>query len=125
MTDPITPTQADRDAAAYYRAATDYGSNDPSGDLLVIAIARVRIAAEERGARWGIEAAAEWFSDRFSDAVQADTENGVKWLNERAADAYLKDAPDTLAAIREGEEAISALDPKTICDSARETDDAA
>lgn len=66
-------------------------------------------AARTQGWNEAIEAAADWFADRFSDAVQADCESGVKWLNERAAKAYLKDAPDTLAAIREGEEAIRAL----------------
>lgn len=78
------------------------------------AIAAINLPAQLEAARtqgWNeaIEAAADWFADRFSDAVQADCESGVKWLNERAAKAYLKDAPDTLAAIREGEEAIRAL----------------
>lgn len=51
----------------------------------------------------------DWISGRFSDAVQADCENGVKWLNERAAANYLKDAPDTLAAIRETQDRIDAF----------------
>lgn len=74
---------------------------------------------EERRLAWNeaIEAAADWFADRFSDAVQADCESGVKWLNERAAKAYLKDAPDTLAAIREGEEAIRALSVPAIVEA--------
>lgn len=73
-------------------------------------------AARAQGWNEAIEAAADWFADRFSDAVQADCESGVKWLNERAAKAYLKDAPDTLAAIREGEEAIRALTKDSIHD---------
>ena len=105
----VEVTQSDMDAAF------DTGIRLTKREWLEVyaAFARHRIAAEQRarieGFNEGIEAAAEWFSDRFSEAVQADCENGVRWLNERAAAAYLKDAPDTLAAIREGEEAIRAL----------------
>ena len=52
------------------------------------------------------EALLETISDLLSDAVQSDCENGVKSLNERAAANYLKDAPDTLAAIRKTQEMI-------------------
>jgi len=120
----VEVTQEDREAAAAFWIA--YCGNNPlawerlppsSQEETASAFARHRIATEQRteqrarieGFNEGIEAAAEWFADRFSEAVQADCENGVRWLNERAAAAYLKDAPDTLAAIREGEEAIRAL----------------
>lgn len=52
--------------------------------------------------------ALNWISDRFSEAVQVDCENGVRSLNERAAKKYLADFPDTLAAIRETQERIDA-----------------
>jgi len=80
-----------------------------AADVLRPYMTSKKSTAYTQGWNEAIEAAADWFADRFSDAVQADCESGVKWLNERAAKAYLKDAPDTLAAIREGEEAIRAL----------------
>lgn len=54
-----------------------------------------------------LEAALQQISDLFGDAVQADCENGVRWLNERAAANYLKDAPETLAAIRKTQDIIA------------------
>ena len=47
-------------------------------------------AAAEREA-WG---------DALSDALQSDLENGVKWLNERAAAEFLTKYPALSAAIR-------------------------
>lgn len=67
----------------------------------------IRQAAMVEGA-W---AALEEVWGILSDAVQGDCENGVKWLNERAASSYLKEYPDTLAALRE----IQDLDPAAIC----------
>ena len=120
MTEAVEVTQADREVAAYNAVLTEMRDLILAGkaDHHAEPFARHRIAHQqdiaaqrEDAARQALEAAADWFADRFSDAVQADCENGVKWLNERAAKAYLKDAPDTLAAIREGEEAIRAIDP--------------
>jgi hypothetical protein len=56
-----------------------------------------------------LEGALEWIADQFSDAVQADCENGVRCLNERAASNYLKDAPATLAAIHCVQDKINTL----------------
>ena len=55
--------------------------------------------AEARGFAQGV-AYVERISDLIGEAVQADCENGVRWLNERAAAAYMKEYPATLAALR-------------------------
>lgn len=47
------------------------------------------------------EELAEQISALLSDAVQADCENGVRWLNECAASNYLKEYPETLSALRQ------------------------
>lgn len=59
------------------------------------------------GTAKALEEALREISDLFGDAVQADCENGVKWLNERAAEAYLADFPATLAAIERTHEIIA------------------
>jgi hypothetical protein len=45
--------------------------------------------------------ALEEIDNELNTAAQDDCENGVKWLNERAAEGYLKEYPCTLAAISE------------------------
>jgi hypothetical protein len=52
--------------------------------------------------------ALDQIADLFSLAVQDDCENGVKWLNERAAADYLKEYPETRKAIHETHVIISA-----------------
>jgi hypothetical protein len=42
----------------------------------------------------------EAWLDALSDALQSDLENGVKWLNERAAVEFLTKYPALSAAIR-------------------------
>ena len=98
MTDPITPTQADR--YAYDNLMDDPCYDDPQ--FAPEHFARHRIAAEERGARWAIEAGAKQVAGTNAD------------MHRNASAAYLTCC-----------KAIRALDPKAICDSARETDDAA
>jgi hypothetical protein len=46
-------------------------------------------------------------ADLFSLAVQDDCENGIKWLNERAAAKYLKEYPETRKALHETHVIIS------------------
>jgi hypothetical protein len=70
-----------------------------AGDIIAY---RVWPAAEDA------RALLEWISDELASACQADCENGVKWLNERAAAAYLKDAPATLEAIKAVQDRIDA-----------------
>lgn len=42
-----------------------------------------------------------YWDDRFQEAMQDDSESGVKWLNEQAAAAMRRACPDTLKAIGE------------------------
>ena len=56
-----------------------------------------------------LEEALQSISDLIGDAAQDDCENGVRWLNERAAAAYLKDFPATLTALRKAQEIIDAV----------------
>ena len=58
-----------------------------------------------------LEGALQSISDLIGDAAQDDCENGVRWLNERAAAAYLKDFPATLTALRKAQEIIDAVLP--------------
>ena len=67
------------------------------------AFTRHRIAAEERGARWGIEGSI--------------AENAILKAAAKEAAMY-----DYVNAFRDSTFSIRALDPKTICDRARETD---
>lgn len=46
-----------------------------------------------------LRAALEAIDEALNDAAQDDCESGVKWLNERAAEGYLKEYPHTSAAI--------------------------
>jgi hypothetical protein len=46
-----------------------------------------------------LRAALEAVDEALNDAAQDDCENGVKWLNEKAAEGYLKEYPHTSAAI--------------------------
>lgn len=46
-----------------------------------------------------VEKLLERIRDEIADAVQADTENGVRWLNEIAAKNYLKEYPATRQAL--------------------------
>jgi|SanBayMetagenome_1026888.scaffolds.fasta_scaffold04503_8 ElaB/YqjD/DUF883 family membrane-anchored ribosome-binding protein len=46
-----------------------------------------------------LRAALEAVDEALNDAAQDDCESGVKWLNERAAEGYLKEYPHTSAAI--------------------------
>jgi hypothetical protein len=56
-----------------------------------------------------LRAGVDRISDLFGDAVQADCENGVRCLNERAAKRYLAEFPATLAAIREAQDIADQL----------------
>lgn len=60
------------------------------------------LTAENEKLRAEIErlrAALEAVDEALNDAAQDDCESGVKWLNERAAEKYLKEYPHTSAAI--------------------------
>jgi len=46
-----------------------------------------------------LRSALEAVDEALNDAAQDDCENGVKWLNEKAAEGYLKEYPHTSAAI--------------------------
>ena len=46
-----------------------------------------------------LEAALRAIDEQFADAAQDDCENGVRWLNARAAEKYLYEYPHTSAAI--------------------------
>lgn len=46
-----------------------------------------------------LRAALKEIDNELNTAAQDDCENGVKWLNERAAEGYLKEYPCTLACI--------------------------
>lgn len=46
-----------------------------------------------------LRAALEAIDEELNAAAQDDCESGVKWLNERAAEWYLKEYPHTSAAI--------------------------
>ena len=46
-----------------------------------------------------LRAALEAIDNALVDAMQADCESGVAWLNDKAAAAYLKDFPATKRAI--------------------------
>jgi len=54
-----------------------------------------RLRAENERLRSALGAVDE----ALNDAAQDDCENGVKWLNEKAAEGYLKEYPHTSAAI--------------------------
>lgn len=93
MTGPATVTQADREAAKSLLGRDDAGpswwsidSGNADNDRLVQAFARHRLAAEERGARMALEAAAkvaeimgsEWNPERSKfDAVRHDEAHGI------------------------------------------------
>jgi hypothetical protein len=53
--------------------------------------------------------ALEEIDNELNTAAQDDCENGVKWLNERAAEGYLKEYPCTLAAISEVHRIVRAV----------------
>ena len=143
MTDPITPTQADRDEELIYlvkladwaagegficigteledpdewcfRMWNLHGTDGGTGDaytaeaLAAVMIARYRIEAEERGAQW---------------AIEAGKRDHIDWY--RLLKAIRKEHGSGMSDIAHGIVAtFDALDPKAICDSARETDDAA
>ena len=46
-----------------------------------------------------LRAALRSIDELFADAAQDDCENGVRWLNKRAAETYLYEYPHTSAAI--------------------------
>ena len=46
-----------------------------------------------------LEAALRAIDEQFAEAAQDDCENGVRWLNKRAAEKYLYEYPHTSAAI--------------------------
>ena len=46
-----------------------------------------------------LEAALRAIDEQFAAAAQDDCENGVRWLNKRAAEKYLYEYPHTSAAI--------------------------
>lgn len=109
MTDPITPTQADiRRATEWLDVPADTPARRSERDRLAVKFARHRIAAEERGARWGIEAGAGEATEYATFHNKHD--DGLSGFDHMALGAT------------EVAETIRALDPKTICDSARETD---
>jgi hypothetical protein len=97
----ITPTQADRELFIEIADKADHDEEILAGYHFtweVEQLARYRIAAEERGARWAIEAGAA--------------------APQRVRNLYGLDA----ISCGYCEAEIRALDPKTICDRARETD---
>lgn len=93
--------QADLDAlTALMAKLRNYGGKfglklEPDEAALLLAAAPAMIERIRE-----LEAAFRGVDDDFSDAVQADCENGVRWLNERAASYYLKEYPATAAAIQ-------------------------
>jgi len=107
VTDPITPTQADRDAALAIQICGCATPEQRKSDIA--AIEAYRHAAEERGARW---------------AIEAGKRDHIDWY--RLLKAIRKEHGSGMSDIAHGIVAtFDALDPKAICDSARETDDAA
>ena len=59
-----------------------------------------------------LEAALRAIDEQFADAAQDDCENGVRWLNKRAAEKYLYEYPHTSAAISFAQKvARAALNP--------------
>jgi len=83
MTGPVTVTQADREAAAEFFGDERTGLSvkfnlgfDPSP--LLEAFARHRLAAEERGARMALEAAAKVFEAEADTWVQTPLRGAMK-----------------------------------------------
>jgi hypothetical protein len=72
-----------------------YAALGDNSDCHAALIAAVRAYGEACAA-----AEREAWGDALSDALQSDLENGVKWLNERAAVEFLTKYPALSAAIR-------------------------
>jgi len=89
MTGPVTVTQADREAAAEFSATVarcsmkepqiaDCLAGKQDNTLIVQAFARHRLAAEERGARMALEAAAKVFEAEADTWVQTPLRGAMK-----------------------------------------------